>query len=167
MPCAVTALHSCSMVGRFWDDSKCQAAEQGSKCHGEVQWAMEHGIHLHEEWYPSLSERSSFREFQARLFQGDQAGVESHGCLEPCCHDTLPGELCHEDATWAMLYGVNLEEFSHVYPSYLTNESSFGEFQGYLHFCYPKRCPGPCASNTAMSSAHLGGLECPDSKGLK
>jgi hypothetical protein len=164
MPCASTSQFNCQMVGRFWGGAtSCQDAAEGSTCLQDVTWAMEHGIHLHPEWYPSLSEHSSFREFQFRLFQGQQSGLDpSHGCSEPCCHDTLPGELCHEDVAWARSYGINLPEFSDVYPPSLTNESDFAEFQAYLHLCYPQRCPEPCASTELAASQHSVGSDCPD-----
>lgn len=57
----------------------CSTAEQGSRCYGGVTWAMEHGIRLHPEWYPTLSAESSFAEFQAHLHRG---GYE--GCPMPC-----------------------------------------------------------------------------------
>jgi len=162
MPCASTSQHKCEMVGRFWSNATCQDAVEGSKCNQEVTWAMDHGIHLNPEWYPSLTEQSSFREFQARLYQGEQSGLESNHCAEPCCHDSLPGEMCHEDASWAMLYGINLPEFNHAYPPSLTNQSDFAEFQAYLHLCYPERCPVPCASTGFMASQHDVSMDCPD-----
>mmetsp|Transcript_105810 Transcript_105810/g.264943 ORF Transcript_105810/g.264943 Transcript_105810/m.264943 type:complete len:285 (+) Transcript_105810:103-957(+) len=162
MPCASTSQHKCEMVGRFWSNANCQDATQGSKCHREVTWAMEHGIYLYPEWYPSVTEQSSFREFQARLFRGQQSGLEHNDCPEPCCHDALPGERCHEDASWAMLYGVNLPEINHAYPPSLTNQSAFAEFQAYLHLCYPDRCPEPCASTEIMTSPHDAGVDCHD-----
>merc|ERR1712107_166400 len=56
MPCASTQQFSCKMIGRFWGGAaSCQDAAEDSKCFKEVSWAMDHGIHLHPEWYPSLS----------------------------------------------------------------------------------------------------------------
>lgn len=162
MPCESTKQHSCEMVGRFWNSENCQDATEGSKCQKEVTWAMEHGIYQNPGWYPSLSETSSFREFQLRLFHGEQSGLETNHCPEPCCHNALPGERCHEDAEWAMLYGVNIPEISHVYPPSLTNQSDFSEFQAYLHLCYPDRCPEPCAPTEIMASQHDVGMDCPD-----
>jgi len=164
MPCAATEEHECTLVGRFWSNATCEDAAAGSQCHAEVTWAMEHGIFLDPEWYPSLSETSSFSQFQYRLFQGQEAGLETHSCKEPCCHDTLPGERCHEDATWAMQYGINIPEVNHWYPPSLTNESDFSEFQAYLHLCFPERCPVPCASTSLESLSDVGSLECPDAE---
>jgi len=161
MPCASTTSLSCQLVGRFWSNTDCQDAEEGSTCHQEVTWAVDQGIYLHPEWYPSLTEQSSFREFQARLFQGRQAGLESNHCREPCCHDVLPGERCHEDTTWAMLYGINLPEVSHWYPPSLTNQSSFAEFQAYLHLCFADRCPEPCSATEIMVPPHDASMDCP------
>jgi len=159
MPCTSTTMHSCQLVGRFWDGSQCEDAVPGGACHTEVTWAMDHGIYDHPEWYPSLTEHSSFQEFQARLFRGRQAG-ESTNCKEPCCHDALPGQRCHEDATWAMLYGVNLPEVQHWYPPSLTNQSSFAEFQAYLHLCYSDRCPEPCTPTELLSLPQDASMDC-------
>jgi len=160
MPCTSTTLRRCELVGRFWEGAEeCEDAAPGSNCSMQVTWAMEHGIYDRPEWYPSLTEHSSFQEFQARLFRGQQAGEKTH-CKEPCCHDALPGERCHEDATWAMLYGVNLPEVRHWYPPSLTNESSFAEFQAYLHLCYSDRCPVPCTPTEILSLPHDASMDC-------
>merc|ERR1712050_642576 len=57
----------------------CRTAVRGEECHGHVEWAMQHGITLHPEWYPGLTGNSTFEEFQAHLHTID------HGnCSEPC-----------------------------------------------------------------------------------
>lgn len=160
MPCASTALHSCQMTGRFWSSSGCEDAAQGSTCHQEVSWAMDYGIKQHPEWYPSLSNQSSFGEFQARLYKGKEAGMENNHCPEPCCHDAFPGERCHEDAMWAMLYGINIPEVSHWYPPSLTNVSSFADFQAYLHLCSAERCPEPCTATEILARPHNVSMDC-------
>mmetsp|Transcript_110183 Transcript_110183/g.215999 ORF Transcript_110183/g.215999 Transcript_110183/m.215999 type:complete len:203 (+) Transcript_110183:458-1066(+) len=63
----------------------------------QVEWAMHVGLHQHPEWYPTLTEDSSFEEFQHRLYTGAQSGSEDNDCPEPCCHDSLPGERCYWD----------------------------------------------------------------------
>jgi len=152
--------YSCQIPGRFWSDAECQSAVQGTACHDEVTWAMDYGINEHPEWYPSLTNQSSFGEFQARLFQGQPAAIESSACPEPCCHDTLPGELCHEDAEWAMLYGINVPEVSHWYPPSLTNQSSLAEFQAWMHLCHADRCPEPCVATEILASPFDASLDC-------
>lgn len=161
-PCAPTVQTDCRMPGRFWDSGKCADAQPKSECYIEVDWAMTKGIELHPEWYPSLNANSSFREFQARLFQGERDGNEQNVCPEPCCHDTVPGELCYGEVDWAMKYGSNLEDIRHVYPALLTNESGFAEFQAYLHLCYPQRCPKPCKTTVIQETYHADELNCPD-----
>jgi len=158
IPCSHTEEHNCSMTNRFWDASSCEDAVVGSQCFTAVEWAMQHGIFSNPEWYPNLDDTSDARQFQGRMYQSQIAGAEAHGCHEPCCHDALPGELCHEETTWAMLYGINSQEFSSVYPTYLSNSSAFSDFQAYLHLCYPTRCPEPCASH----HHHNFTLDCPD-----
>jgi len=156
MPCASTRQQKCEMVDRFWSSDNCQDVTEGN-CYNNVKWAVDTGIKLKPEWYPGLTEQSSFRQFQFRLFQ---YGVSD--CKEPCCHDAQPGERCHEDAAWAMMYGINIPEISHAYPPSLTNQSAFAEFQAYLHLCYPDRCPEPCASTEIMTSPHDAGVDCHD-----
>mmetsp|Transcript_55188 Transcript_55188/g.143923 ORF Transcript_55188/g.143923 Transcript_55188/m.143923 type:complete len:279 (-) Transcript_55188:229-1065(-) len=156
MPCASTRQQKCEMVDRFWSSDNCQDVTEGN-CYNNVKWAVDTGIKIKPEWYPGLTEQSSFRQVQFLLFKfGDQ------GCPEPCCHDALPGERCHEDVAWAMSHGINIPEVSHAYPQSLTNQSGFAEFQAYLHACYPDRCPKPCASTEVMALQHVGGMDCPD-----
>jgi len=58
---------------------ECGAAMPGEACYGHVEWAMQHGITLHPEWYPNLTQNSTFEEFQAHLHN------INHGCCpEPC-----------------------------------------------------------------------------------
>jgi hypothetical protein len=161
LPCASTSQHSCGMVDRVWNDASCLDAAEGSRCHTEILWAKQHGVHKRPEQYLGLSEDSSEKQFQARLYKGQQAGLADHGCAEPCCHDTVPGELCHEDAVWAMMHGINDPVHQHVYPPSLTNTSDFAEFQAYLHLCYPDRCPEPC-EDTVVQANHQGGTMTPD-----
>jgi len=162
MPCAKTTLYQCGMQNRFWDSTGCENAEEDSKCWTEVQWAMIYGINIYPDWYPGLTNQSSFAEFQQRLHNGDEAGLETHECPKPCCHDARPGELCFEDTEWARLYGINIPEFRDMYPSYLTNQSSFPDFQAYLATCYPERCPAPCKHNSGEDQSAT--LNCPDSR---
>lgn len=57
----------------------CRKAEEGEPCHRHVMWAMTEGIHAHKEWYPGLSENSTFEEFQAQLHTDLFAA-----CPRPC-----------------------------------------------------------------------------------
>jgi len=162
LPCTVTDLHNCSIVGRFWNMDGCKDAAVGSQCDNETKWAMETGLKEYPDWYEGLDNTSNKRQFQARLFQGEQTGLETNHCPAPCCHDTLPGELCHEEAMWALHQGLHLPGFDWVYPPSLTKDSAFAEFQAYLHLCYPKRCPEPCATTKLMVQAGNLTLHCPD-----
>mmetsp|Transcript_62392 Transcript_62392/g.157887 ORF Transcript_62392/g.157887 Transcript_62392/m.157887 type:complete len:390 (-) Transcript_62392:222-1391(-) len=164
MPCANTSQQKCEMVGRFWSSDNCQDATEGN-CYRSVERAMKLvkiRPGLTEQWYPGLTEQSSFRQFQFHLFKYGVVGCPEPCCPEPCCHDALPGERCHEDVAWAMSHGINIPEVSHAYPQSLTNQSGFAEFQAYLHACYPDRCPKPCASTEVMALQHVGGMDCPD-----
>jgi len=57
----------------------CRRAVRGEECYEQVEWAMHVGIMSHPEWYPGLTQNSSFEEVQARLHN------INHGyCPEPC-----------------------------------------------------------------------------------
>mmetsp|Transcript_31994 Transcript_31994/g.68135 ORF Transcript_31994/g.68135 Transcript_31994/m.68135 type:complete len:440 (+) Transcript_31994:72-1391(+) len=58
---------------------ECQTAEEGSVCHGEVQWAMTKGMSENPQWYPGLSSSSSFADFQAYLYTR-----KDKQCPPPC-----------------------------------------------------------------------------------
>merc|ERR1712187_583747 len=57
----------------------CHPVVEGGLCYMAVMWVIEHGIHLHPEWYPMLPKSPSFEEAQAFLHQG---GVGE--CPAPC-----------------------------------------------------------------------------------
>jgi len=57
----------------------CCLAEMGDPCYSEVIWAKETGIHSFPQWYPGLTESSSFTEFQAALHAGPLIS-----CPDPC-----------------------------------------------------------------------------------
>jgi len=42
----------------------CRTALEGEPCHRHVTWAMQHGIRENKDWYPGLTEKSSFEDFQ-------------------------------------------------------------------------------------------------------
>jgi len=163
LPCTRTMQQTCGIPNRVWSSAGCKDAVSGDRCYSEVIWANEHGIYLYPEWYPDMTEQSSFRQFQAWLVYGQEAGLAWHDCQKPCCHDTRPGELCHDDVSWAQKFGINVPGYKDVYPPVLTNTSNIAEFQAYLHRCYPGRCPEPCASTEMMISKHDLSLDCPDS----
>ncbi|CAK0825952.1 unnamed protein product, partial [Prorocentrum cordatum] len=132
----------------------CHTAVHGEQCHREVTRAMQHGILERPETYPSLTVNSSFEDFQMFLHQSDTL------CPRPCqpeihlalarqrrlgqvCHTAVAGEQCHEEVTWAMRHGILNRP--HWYPK-LTPESSFEEFQAFLHGTdmWSYTCPKPC-----------------------
>jgi hypothetical protein len=57
----------------------CHTAVAGEKCYGDVDWAMKTGIHQHPEWYPGLSQSSSFEEFQTHMHD-----IGYSECPMPC-----------------------------------------------------------------------------------
>lgn len=57
----------------------CGTPAPNDRCDLGVRWAMEHGVRLYPEWYPDLTDKSEYTEFQAHLHYG---GFE--GCPLPC-----------------------------------------------------------------------------------
>ncbi|CAK0824738.1 unnamed protein product, partial [Prorocentrum cordatum] len=62
-------------------DEPCQDAVVNDTCFVSVQWAMTRGIHEHPEWYPTLSKRSTFAEFQEVLHRSPGSRYD---CPMPC-----------------------------------------------------------------------------------
>jgi len=81
--------------------SICQNARQGSDCFNHILFAMNHGIFENPSWYPSLSQTSSFRDFQALLH-----GVSRNECPRPCfdeesgCLDVTNQNTCVLRIQW-------------------------------------------------------------------
>jgi len=133
---------------------QCRTTEPGEQCHAAATWAMKVGVKQHPEWYPNLTMRSSFAEFQAHLSRHDR-----EGCPKPCdlCHTAVPGEACHAAVTWAREHGIRL------HPEWylgLTYGASFEEFQAHLHaggMALNGRahagCPMPCNLCRTVSDA--------------
>jgi dienelactone hydrolase len=79
-------------IGNFFHShplfKTCWTVTKHSRCHREVQWARQHGIFDHPEWYPGLSCNTSFEQFQEHLhwnFLGD--------CPLPCPTSTTTTAL--------------------------------------------------------------------------
>jgi len=66
---------------RAYDPPDCKTAQPGEKCYSDVTWAMKDGIHRHPEWYPDLSEHSSFADFQGLLYHKNS---NNGACAPPC-----------------------------------------------------------------------------------
>lgn len=145
----------------------CHTSVVGDQCYEEVLWAMQTGIFEHREWYPSLSEVSSFEDFQRHLH-----GVArlSEVCAEPCaaqaqevpvpavlrlpapedCRTPVEGDDCYQEVLYAMQTGVVAHPDAY---GNLTRNSSFEDFQQRLHKVDAQVCPEPCAAQ-ARSTAH-------------
>lgn len=121
----------------------CHTVLPGESCYSAVMWAMQIGIHMNRDWYPGLTESSSFEEFQALLHLRGY-----HHCPAPCgCHTALPGETCHSAVTWAMQTGIRTNP---EWYSGLTASSSFKQFQLVLHLDGHHNCSAPCRCHTAL-----------------
>jgi len=120
------------------DDETCHTAVKGEQCYKDVLFAMKHGIYEHPEWYPDMSPRASFEEFQTLLSRKAQIK-----CPKPCaCHDARPGEACHENIKWVLSKGVR--HHPELYES-LTPHSRFEEVQAFLAKDEATQCKRPCA----------------------
>jgi hypothetical protein len=87
---------------------------------------MQKGIHQHPNWYPGLTEWSSFEEFQTVIHRKSVTAE----CALPCeCHTAIWGEKCHKNTMWALKTGIH--QHPEWYP-HLTSTSSFEDFQAQL-----------------------------------
>ena len=99
---------------------ECATAVLGDLCYTHVVWAQTHGIVEHPDWYPDLTQDSSFEDFQCAVFQNE---APPPGCLPPCgvtcgghqyaCGE--PGDDCLMHITWAMNEGI------HAHPEWYHN----------------------------------------------
>jgi len=120
---APVCFHAAAQAGRP-EAAPCSSTVQGEQCFAAIQWAMNHGIVEHPEWYPdTLGVSSSLQDFQAHFHQSGQAG-----CVAPCesCHKVLPGETCHDVVDWAKYNGIR--SYPNLFPG-LTVGSTLEEFQ--------------------------------------
>jgi len=144
------------------DDSECHTSKKGELCHKSVLWAMHEGIRNHPDWYPGLTNHSSFTDFQMVLHTNGRGR-----CKRPCrkgsggeprrrpllspggCHTAKPGEECYKKTVWAKTEGI----YSHPgwYPG-LTNASSFEAFQDFLRTeKQESSCLKPCHNKQILT----------------
>lgn len=57
----------------------CHTATEGEECYTNVEWVMNKGVNRHPEWYPGLTESSSFDDVQLYL-----SATPSEHCPTPC-----------------------------------------------------------------------------------
>lgn len=117
----------------------CHLAVVGDDCWKSVVWAMTSGIKKNSTWYPGLSEKSTFEDFQAHL----SLSVKETKCQKPCpqkkhCETAGPGSPCHDSATWAMTKGI--EAHPEWYKG-LSSTSPFEAFQDNVHKFNETLCP--------------------------
>lgn len=72
--------------------SSCHTAVRGEECYDDVKWAMETGILEHPDWYPGLSQESSFHEVQRFLWE--KVHDSTGHCHEPCPPDCTSTGNC-------------------------------------------------------------------------
>jgi len=115
----------------------CHIARKGEDCYDKVLEAMRAGF----DQYSGLTKDSSFEDFQLALHK-DIAGAAT--CPRPCeCHTALPSESCYTDVVWAMGEGI------HLHPTWyhgVDEDSTFEEFQEYLHKDTQRDCKRPCSA---------------------
>lgn len=156
----------------------CHTAVEGDDCYGHVLWAITTGIDQYPQWYPGLSQSSTFLDFQNSMH------LTGHGfgtCPAPCepaasgsttaaatsmtttqtvqpsttlnvqeaaCHTAVMGEECYGHVQWAMGHGI--VHYAQWYPG-LTKASSFEDFQASLHANGHGQCMQPCSALSAPS----------------
>jgi len=142
-----------SLRGAVQAGEACRFAVEGEECYQAVEWAIEHGIRLHPEWYPDLTPESPAEAFQDHLYS------TGHGnCPQPCsvpstterpvepCRRAVQGDECYAHVEWAMQHGITSSP--ELYPG-LTPTSTFEDFQVFLHNLDHSSCPKPCQSPQA------------------
>jgi len=129
---------------------ECRTVRKGDGCFEHVRWAMTTGISFQPSWYSGLTRQSTFEDFQMLLHLRKQ-----HGCPAPCqnlppsfCHTSRPGEECYGHVIWAKEVGI--QTMPKIYPSVLTVNSSFVEFQEWLHHIRHGDCQAPCTEAVPM-----------------
>jgi len=141
-------IRECGAVECKLQEERCRTSMPGESCYNQVQWAVQHGIYHHPDWYPGLSPASNLVEFQAHLYQTGRGS-----CPEPCgvltatsdvCHTAVQGDACFPEVEWAMSSGI--KHNPHWYPG-LNEASTFGEFQAHLNRGSHGSCPRPCATS--------------------
>lgn len=76
---------------------------------------------------------------------------------EPTCHTTKAGEECHRHVLWAIHPGFMLHPTTYTN---LTRDSSFEDFQRFLHMTNRFDCPEPCAVVDGGCHDAVEGEEC-------
>jgi len=123
--------------GQHAQEATCHTAVEGEKCHDHVL-SSKPFILAHPILYPDISATSSFEDFQELLHKSPNAS-----CPRPChCHTAVVGETCHHHVQWAKTDGIRLH--ADWYEG-LTEDSSFEQFQAYLHKDSKMGCPRPCS----------------------
>jgi len=153
----------------------CHTAVPGEACYVNVVWAMGQGIMEEPLAFPGLTPLSSFRAFQDLLHRQGGAGCSlpcnatrggpgsglsasniklpstastellvNRDPFKPADNCTVPkeGDQCHNDIAWGMQVGI----FKH--PEWykgLRYDSSFEEFQDFLHRNGHSVCRRPCS----------------------
>lgn len=139
------------------DGKECRNAEQGTECFNHVLYAMSHGIYQHPNWYPGLTSKSSFGDFQALLHL-----LPSNECARPCreagCLRLSVQFACQLRVEW--LRQVEFIQHSVWYPE-LSADSSSEALAMALWQRGDKACSRPCGENEADDPVLLKGLRRP------
>eukprot|EP00927_Polykrikos_kofoidii_P011426 TRINITY_DN14846_c0_g1_i1.p1 TRINITY_DN14846_c0_g1~~TRINITY_DN14846_c0_g1_i1.p1 ORF type:complete len:528 (+),score=58.08 TRINITY_DN14846_c0_g1_i1:61-1644(+) len=126
--------------------------EATPECLRSVKWAMERGIHDHQDWYVGLSKNSSMEAFQLHLSRLPNAACRVPCGVNPTCRTTLKGEACYRHVTWAQEIGI------YSRPDWyrgLSPTSRFEDFQRHVAKIHgpASQCSVPCTSALESGSA--------------
>jgi len=116
----------------------CAVPKKGDHCYTSIVWAMTKGIYEHPEWYPHITTKSQFTDFQRHL-----STVESARCPPPCpdrpgCMTAKTGSSCANNVQWILSTG--LKQHPSWFPG-LNADMPFEGFQNHIHKQNSTICP--------------------------
>lgn len=135
-----------------------RTARKGERCYEAVTFAMQTGVNRNPEWYPGLSNRSSFEEFQGLFYRGGLAlkidwPRNFSECGPPCserCRQPVQGEECYAAVQYAKQGGIL------QHPSFfleLNGSTSKTKIQAlYFKRGHTFGCGPPCLPNPEEAS---------------
>mmetsp|Transcript_54914 Transcript_54914/g.139196 ORF Transcript_54914/g.139196 Transcript_54914/m.139196 type:complete len:490 (-) Transcript_54914:292-1761(-) len=134
------------------EDKDCGIAELGDSCYFHVVWAMTKGIRRNPDWYPGLTPKSKFEDFQKHLAAFDSNSTCKMPCVIEGCWTATPGCECWNNVHWAMTTGI--VEHPTWFPG-LTKASPMENFQSHVHKQNSTVCPNLACNPQPFSTISL------------